>query len=119
MAFLFTEIDFLISVYQKDKPRGSANFRPGSNPSHEGAIPMTQADRVYSTPPTNTPISQINPVDAPSRRRFLSHAAGVAAGGTVLKWNRREREYRRSTVMETWRAVTGAEDDFREAQMAV
>jgi hypothetical protein len=42
---------------------------------------MTKADRVLSTPPTNTPISQ---VDATSRRRFLSQAAGVAAGGTVL-----------------------------------
>jgi hypothetical protein len=36
--FLFTEIDFFIfSVYRKSKPRGSANFRPGSNPSHERA----------------------------------------------------------------------------------
>jgi hypothetical protein len=36
--FLFTEIDFfIISVYRKDKPRGSANFRPGYNPNHEGA----------------------------------------------------------------------------------
>jgi hypothetical protein len=35
IAFLFTEIDFFIlSVYRKDKPRGSANFRPGSNPNH-------------------------------------------------------------------------------------
>ena len=42
---------------------------------------MPKADRVHSTPPTNTPISQ---VDATSRRRFLSQAAGVAAGGTVL-----------------------------------
>jgi hypothetical protein len=30
------------------------SFRPGSNPSHNGANPMTQADSVYSTPPTNT-----------------------------------------------------------------
>jgi len=45
---------------------------------------MTQADRVHSTPPTNTPISQSNPVDATSRRRFLTSAAGVAAGGTVF-----------------------------------
>jgi hypothetical protein len=45
---------------------------------------MAQADSVHSTPPTNTPISQIHPVDAPSRRRFLSTAAGIAAGGTVL-----------------------------------
>jgi hypothetical protein len=42
---------------------------------------MAKADRVLSTPPTNTPISQ---VDATSRRRFLTQAAGIAAGGTVL-----------------------------------
>jgi hypothetical protein len=42
---------------------------------------MAQATRVLSTPPLNTPISQ---VDATSRRRFLSQAAGVAAGGAVL-----------------------------------
>jgi hypothetical protein len=38
---------------------------------------MTQADRVHSTPPTNTPVD-------PTRRRFLSTAASVAAGGTAL-----------------------------------
>jgi hypothetical protein len=42
---------------------------------------MPMADRVHSTPPTNTPLSQ---VDATSRRRFLSNAAGIAAGGAVL-----------------------------------
>jgi hypothetical protein len=42
---------------------------------------MTRADSVLSTPPTNTPMSQ---TDATSRRRFLSQAAGVAAGGAVL-----------------------------------
>jgi hypothetical protein len=42
---------------------------------------MDQAKRVYNTPPTNTPTSQ---ADATSRRRFLSQAAGVAAGCTVL-----------------------------------
>ena len=36
------------------------------------ALHMTRADRVHSTPPTNTPIDT-------KRRRFLS----VAAGGTV------------------------------------
>jgi hypothetical protein len=36
---------------------------------------MTQADRVLSTPPTNTPTS---------RRRFLSTAATLAAGGAAL-----------------------------------
>ena len=42
---------------------------------------MTKADSVHSTPPTNSPIS---PADATSRRRFLSSAAGMAAGGTAL-----------------------------------
>jgi hypothetical protein len=35
---------------------------------------MTQADRVHSTPPTNTP----------TRRRFLSTAAALTAGSAVL-----------------------------------
>jgi hypothetical protein len=42
---------------------------------------MPKADRVHSTPPTNTTISRN---DTPSRRSFLSQAAGVAAGGAVL-----------------------------------
>ena len=34
--FLSTDIAFfIITVYTKSKPRGSANFRPGSNPQHE------------------------------------------------------------------------------------
>ena len=41
---------------------------------------MTQADRVLSTPPTNT---SALPVD-PSRRGFLAQAAVVAAGGAAL-----------------------------------
>ena len=45
---------------------------------------MTQADRVFITPPTNSPVSQIRPVDDPSRRRFLSQAAAAATGGAVL-----------------------------------
>jgi hypothetical protein len=45
---------------------------------------MTQADRMLSMPPTNTPISQNNPADATSRRRFLTNAAGAAAGSAVL-----------------------------------
>jgi hypothetical protein len=40
------------------------------------------SDRVLGTPPTNTPIPQCP--DATSRRRFLTKAAGIAAGGTVL-----------------------------------
>jgi hypothetical protein len=42
---------------------------------------MAKATRVLSTPPTNTTISRN---DAPSRRRFLSWAAGAATGGAVL-----------------------------------
>jgi hypothetical protein len=45
---------------------------------------MPEAKRVHSTPPASLPISQSNPVDATSRRRFLSQAAGVAAGGAVV-----------------------------------
>jgi hypothetical protein len=41
---------------------------------------MTKADRVLSTPPTNT--SATNPKS--SRRGFLVHAAGVAAGGAAI-----------------------------------
>ena len=41
------------------------------------ALQMTRADSVLNTPPTNTPVDQ-------TRRRFLSQAAGVAAGGGVL-----------------------------------
>jgi hypothetical protein len=34
--FLSTDIAlFIIVVYTKSKPRGSVNFRPGSNSSHE------------------------------------------------------------------------------------
>jgi hypothetical protein len=50
----------------------------------KGLIPMTRVESVYITPPTNTPISQIDPTGATSRRRFLSQAAGVTAGGAVL-----------------------------------
>jgi hypothetical protein len=38
---------------------------------------MTKANRVHSTPPTNTPVD-------PTRRRILSQAAGIAAGGAAL-----------------------------------
>jgi hypothetical protein len=43
----------MVSVYQNYKPRGSANFRPGSNPEH-GIHAMPKADSVHSTPPANT-----------------------------------------------------------------
>jgi hypothetical protein len=38
---------------------------------------MTQADRLHSTPPINTPVEQM-------RHRFLSTAAAVAAGSTAV-----------------------------------
>jgi hypothetical protein len=41
---------------------------------------MTQADRVLSTPPTNTSAT----IPQSSRRGFLVQAAGVAAGGAAL-----------------------------------
>src|SRR5258707_15861802 len=41
---------------------------------------MTQADRVLSTPPTNTSALPV----APTRRGFLAQAAVVAAGGAAL-----------------------------------
>jgi hypothetical protein len=45
---------------------------------------MAKATRVYSTLPTNmSATNPPGPVD-PTRRRFLSQAAGVAAGGAVL-----------------------------------
>ena len=50
-------------VYQNSKPRGSANFRPGSNPNQR-CVPMAQADSK-------------NSITAPT-------AAGLAAAGTAL-----------------------------------
>src|SRR5258708_5191249 len=41
---------------------------------------MTQADSVFSTPPTNTSAN----APSSSRRRFLVQAVGVAAGGAAL-----------------------------------
>jgi hypothetical protein len=50
----------------------------------KGLFSMTQADSVHSTPPTNTSANnRPGPVDM-ARRRFLSDAASIAAGGTVL-----------------------------------
>jgi hypothetical protein len=43
-----------------------------------------QADGMFIMPRTNSPISLIDTLDVPSRRRFRSQAAGAAAGGTVL-----------------------------------
>ena len=42
---------------------------------------MPKADRVHSTPSTNTPTSQSHPVDATSRRRFLTNSKKIV--GTV------------------------------------
>jgi ferric-dicitrate binding protein FerR (iron transport regulator) len=53
------------------------NFASALTQATKDALQMTRADRVHSTPPTNTPVD-------PTRRRFLSQAAGVAAGGTAL-----------------------------------
>src|ERR1700716_1367968 len=79
-------IDFAMnSGYPKSKPRGSANFLLGSNPNQKDRLPMIQADSVHSTPPTNTSANNPSgPVD-PTRRRFLTVAAGgaVAAGAST------------------------------------
>jgi hypothetical protein len=65
-------------MYQKGKPRGRVNFRPGSNPNHEEwRNPMTQADRVHSTPPTNTPVDT-------TRRRLLTAVAGGAVAAMAI-----------------------------------
>ena len=74
--FSITLIDFaMINCYHKSKPGGSVTFRPALTRAIKERIPMTQADRVLSTPPTNTPTS---------RRRFLSTAATLAAGSAAL-----------------------------------
>jgi hypothetical protein len=76
------------SGYPKSKPRGSCNFRPGSNPSQKGLrTQMTQADSVLSTPPTNTSAidhPMMFPPRDPTRRRFLTVAAvaSVVSAGT-------------------------------------
>jgi hypothetical protein len=44
---------------------------------------MIEADRVHSTPPTNTPISQNSVVD-PTRRLLLTVAAGGAVAATAI-----------------------------------
>src|SRR6202171_3810636 len=56
-AFLrLTDIDFAKCPYNEKGSRGEGRtFRPGSNPSHKDSPPMTQADSVLSTPPTNRP----------------------------------------------------------------
>jgi hypothetical protein len=49
----------------------------------KGSIQWTKLT-ACTAPPTNSPISQNSPLDATSRRRFLSQAAAVAAGGSIL-----------------------------------
>jgi hypothetical protein len=44
-----------------DEPRGSVNFRPGSNPDHEEPNRMIKADSVHSTPRRTA--SKISPTE--------------------------------------------------------
>jgi len=65
-AFLCADIAFfIIYEYTKCEPRGSTNFRPGSNPQHERLGIMSKAD------PRSTPIR--------SRRAVLAGIASAAA----------------------------------------
>jgi hypothetical protein len=79
-------IDFAMNLgYPKSKPRGSANFRPGSNPNQMRINRMIQADSVLSTPPTNTSAidhPMMFPPRDPTRRRFLAVAAVASAVGS-------------------------------------
>src|SRR5712675_2114880 len=53
--FSVREIDFAINnLYRKSKPRGSVNFRPGSNPNQRYR-PMAQAKRKNTTKPSRLP----------------------------------------------------------------
>jgi hypothetical protein len=73
------------------------NFRPGSNPSHKDSPPMTQADSVLSTPPTNTPISQSKPMDGSRDASSLlppSQASLVLAVLPPPRWRRWEHQRR-------------------------
>jgi hypothetical protein len=50
-------IDFAICLgYHKSKPRGSSNFRPGSNPEQGAGFLMPKANRVHSTPRRTAPL---------------------------------------------------------------
>src|SRR5712664_2758638 len=60
-------------VWSQASRGGACNTAPGSNPNQRYS-PMAQADSNNST----------TALAVPSRRLFLSHAAGLAAGGTVL-----------------------------------
>jgi hypothetical protein len=60
----------------KSKPRGSVNFRPGSNPNHQELNQMAKADSVHSTPPTNTSAS--NPPDGPDPQDSLYFPTDVS-----------------------------------------
>jgi hypothetical protein len=69
-----------LGLSQKQAEGKGSHFRPGSNPNQMRINRMIQADRVLSTPPTDTSAIQTQP----SRRTFLAEAAGVSAGGAVL-----------------------------------
>jgi hypothetical protein len=58
--FVVTRIDFVIDMVTTKASRGgSCSFPLGSNPSHRGSgNPITKADSVHSTPPTNTSLSR-------------------------------------------------------------
>src|SRR4030081_3784980 len=73
-----TVIDFAIITYNVKASRGEGPTSASAlTRATKDRIQMTQADSVLSTPPTNTPVDT-------TRRSFLSNAAGLAAGGTVL-----------------------------------
>ena len=66
------------TCYQISKPRGrTESSAPALTQTMKGSNPMDQANRVHSTPQLNAPVD-------PTRRSFLSTAAGVATGGAVL-----------------------------------
>jgi hypothetical protein len=85
----FSFVGNTISKLEKQAARrGAINTPTSLTRATKDAGPMTQADRVYITPPTNT--SAIDhpimfPPRDPTRRRFLAAAAGasVVSAGTL------------------------------------
>ncbi len=87
---------------------------------------MPKADRVHSTPSTNTPTSQSHPVDATSRRRFLTNSKKIV--GTVnaiaaeitgrLKSTSRSRWKSRRTGLGRRGAVKRRRTILREMELA-
>jgi hypothetical protein len=90
--FLFTEIDFfMFSVYGKNKPEGSNNFSPALTPTIERVKSMAKANRVHSTPPTNTSslIAEVSEglceLESPILRvRNLAYAARMLASSDEM-----------------------------------